>query len=246
MKRIQFFTKIRSGSRKASLQDLMITTRQIRRATHSACIILLMLIFGGCHQAPSTDVKDLLDLPYGSVFVIVRCAQIDKNDTMEICCPFQSLEYCLEEDSITQPLCDRIEDFVLNGEVLFLPEKHALLQNTIIPDLCVDSVYKLGYNHLLQQFFFTTDELKKETSCYLDRLHSACGNSVYFGHKSTPCYYREGDSIMDDYKQKYIISLLYKNNIFCMLDENGNICLLNCNLKREDIIHIPFPVVECR
>lgn len=225
----------------------MITIRQIKKPINSVCIILLALLFGGCRSS-TTDVKELISLrPEDSeLFVSVRCVQIGKNDTMEVCYPFHDLKYCLNEDSITRPLSDKIEDYVLNSEVLLLPENHFLLQKTIVPDSSVDSVYGLGYKQLLREYFFCVNELKKETSCYLDWLHSPCGNSVYFGHWSTPCYFKEGDQIMDDSKQNYIISLLYKNNIYCMLDENGNICLLNCNLQKEDIVHIPFPIVEIR
>jgi hypothetical protein len=223
----------------------MITIRQIKKLINSVRIILIVLLFGGCHSS-TTSIKDLLDLHFGSVYICVRCVQIGQNDTVEVCYSFEGMKYCLSEDSLTRALSDKIEKYVLDGEVLLLPEGHFLLQKAIHPIPTVDSVYCLGYKQLLREYFFCVNELKKETSCYLDWLHSACGNSVYFGHRSTPCYYKDGDNIMEDNMQYYIISLLYKNNIYCMLDENGNVCLLNCNLKKEDITHIPFPTIEIR
>lgn len=221
--------------------------KSIMIAISNICFTLCLSLFGGCSSS-TTGVKELISLHSedSELFVSVRCVQIGKNDTMEICYPYHDLVYCLNKDSITQPLCERIEDFVLDGEVLLLPENHFLLQQTIVHDTSVDSIYALGYKQLLREYFFCRNELDKEKCCCLDWLRSACGNSVYFGHWSTPCYFKEGDQIMDDSKQNYIISLLYKHNIYCMLDENGNVCLLNCNLKKEDIIHIPFPIVEIR
>lgn len=225
----------------------MIIIKQIKKAINSTCIIVCVLLFGGCYSS-TTGVKELISLrPEDSeLFVSVRCVQIGKNDTMEVCYPYHDLVYCLSKDSVTQPLSDRIEDFVLDNEVLLLPENHFLLRQAIVSDPSVDSVYSFGYKQLLREYFFCINEPEKETSCYLDWLHSSCGNSVYFGHRSTPCYYKEGDKIMDDNKQHYIISLLYKQNIYCMLDENGNLCLLNYNLKKEDFKPIPFPTIEIR
>ena len=64
----------------------------------------------------------------------------------------------------------------------------------------------------------------------LDRVHSACGSSVYYGHSSTPAFYRESDEVMDERKLSYIVSLLFKKGIYCSLDDNGNIRLMNTNL----------------
>ena len=222
----------------------MITTKQIKKSS-VWFTTLLVIIFEGCHPSPSSlSAKDL----YSSslLYVCIRCVQMGRNDTMEVCYPYSSLVYILDQDSSTKQLCTDISNHILNGEILVLPENHPLLRKTIIPDSSVDSIYALGYNQLLRKFFFCYDELNKENCCCMDWLHSACGNSVYFGHWSTPCYYKEGDSIMNFEKQYYIISLLYKNNIYCSLDENGNIHLSNNNLKKEDFIHIPFPTVEIR
>lgn len=234
--------------KKVSRRGLMITIKQIMKVINRFCIILItLLIEGSCSS--TTSVEEVDDYTYkkdSELFVSVRCVQIGKNDTMDICYPYHDLVYQLEEDSLTHHLCNTIEDYVLNGRTLVLPENHFLLQKAIVPDMSIDSVYMLGHERLLREYFFCHNELDKERSCCLDWLHSACGNSVYFGHRSTPCYYKEGDEIMDDNKIYYIISLLYKHKIYCMLDDNGNICLLNTNLKEEDFYHIPFPIVEIR
>ncbi len=243
--KIPIFMRTKFDKNKVSQQDLMTTTKQIKRAICNIGIVLLLICLGGCRHS-STGVKDLIDLPFGSVYVNIHCTQSGKNDTMELCYTYDDIVYGLEEDSLTLHLCNKIDDYILKGELLVLPENHFLLQRTIIPDSSVDSIYSLGYNRLFREYFFCYDNLKKERSCCLDWLHSACGNSVYFGHWRTPYYYKDGDDIMDDNKQKYIISLLYKNNIFCMMDENGNIRLLDCNMKKEDFYHIPFPIVEIR
>lgn len=209
-------------------------------------IILLFFLFGGCHRS-SVDVKELISSQSNSyIYMNINCCQICKNDTVEVCYPYNDIVYCLKEDSLTRHLCEKIDDYILKGEIVALPENHFLLRQAITPDPSVDSVYALGYEQLLQEYFFCYNEQNKENSCCLDWLHSACENSVYFGHRSTPCYYKEGDSIMDENKQNYIISLLYKNHIYCTLDENGNICLLKHNLKEKDIVHIPSPIVEIR
>ena len=238
--------KIKLDNKKANRRGLMITIKQIMKVINRFGIILIALLIDGCRSS-TMSVKDLLSLSENSnFFVSVRCVQIGKNDTMDICCLYHDLVYVLEEDSLTQHLCNTIEDYVLNGRAFILPENHYLLQQAIVPDISIDSVYTLGYERLLREYFFCHNELDKEISCCLDWLHSACGNSVYFGHRSTPCYYKEGDEIMDYNKQDYIISLLYKHNIYCTLDDNGNICLWNINLKKEDFYHIPFPIVEIR
>ena len=237
--------KTKFGNKKENLPGLMITIMQTRRSS-AWSLILLVFILGGCRPSSPIGIKDLLDFPYREVYVNVRCTQIGKNDTMDICYPYGDLVYSLGEDSLTKYLGNKIADYVLNGKVLVLPENHFLLQHAVVQDYSIDSIYALGYGRLLQTYFFCHNELDKERSCCIDWLHSACGNSVYFGHRSSPCYYKDGDEIMNNKKQDYIISLLYKHNIYCLLDENGNVCLLNYNLKKEDFNHIPFPIVEIR
>ena len=223
----------------------MITTQRVMN-NNIWGIVLFLLTLEGCHHS-YTHVKDMTDFIYSYVYVNIRCCQIDSKDTIEICYPYEDIKYLLVEDSRTQHLLNKIDDYVSGGEVLPLPEGHSLLEQAVSPESSIDSIYALGgYKRLLRGYFFCHNELNKESSCCLDRLHSACENSVYFGHRTTPCYYKTGDEIMDKNKEHYIIYLLYKNNIYCMLDSNGNICLLNCNLKKEDFIHIPFPIVEIR
>lgn len=247
MKENQLIMKTKSDNKKDIKPVLMISTRQTTW-NRVWCAILWVLVFGGCRTDPPSNmsIKDLIDLPYGEIYVNIRCAKIGSSDTVDVCYPYHDILYSLAEDSLTQHLCKTINNYLLGGEVLMLPENHFLLQQVSIPDPTVDSVFMIGYKQLLHEYFFCHNELDKERSCCLDWLHSACGNSVYFGHRSTPCYYRDGDDIMEQHKQHYIISLLYKNNIWCMQDENGNICLLNCNLKKEYFYHIPFPIVEIR
>ena len=206
----------------------------------------MFFIIEGCRHS-TVSVKDLIssDL-YSEIYVNLRCIQIGKTDTIDICYPYADIMCCLEEDRATQHLCSHIDDYVLGREILMLPESHFLLKQAIVPNSYVDFVYAQGVKQLLKEFFFCYNELDKENCCCLDMIHSACGSSAYFGHWSTPCYAREDDNIMDNSKQQYIISLLYKNNIYCLLDANGNIRLLNYNLKKEDFIHIPYPVIEIR
>lgn len=51
---------------------------------------------------------------------------------------------------------------------------------------------------------------------------------------------------MDERKLSYIVSLLFKKGIYCSLDDNGNIRLMNTNLTLHDIVEIPYPIVEIR
>ena len=223
----------------------MITTKYVKKSNFWI-VLPLVLFLGGCR--PSTkSVQELISSnQFSELYVNIQCTQIGESDTMDICYPYRDLAYSLEKDSSTKHLSSKIDDCILKGKVLILPKGHFLLQQAVVHDTSVDSIYASGYKQLLREYFFCHNEIDKEKCCCLDWLHSACGNSVYFGHWSTPCYYKEGDKIMDDNKQHYIISLLYKHNIYCMLDENGNVCLLNCNLKKEDFKYIPFPAVEIR
>ena len=111
-----------------------------------------------------------------------------------------------------------------------------------------DTVSDPAYRALLHHyFFFYADGVSVENlyAC-LDRVHSACGSSVYYGHSSTPAFYRESDEVMDERKLSYIVSLLFKKGIYCSLDDNGNIRLMNTNLTLHDIVEIPYPIVEIR
>ena len=227
---LKWFVKMDYILKKASLQGHMITTGSIKKSNF--WIILLFVLFSGGCRPSSTSVKELISSNlFSELYVSIQCTQIEGGDTMIICYPYIDLVYSLEEDSSTKDLSCNIADYVFNGKIMTLPQGHFLLQQVVFHNTSVDSIYALGYKRLLQEYFFCHNELDKEKCCCLDWLHSACGNSVYFGHRNTPCYYKEGDKIMDDNKQYYIISLLYKHNIYCILDENGNVCLLNCNLN---------------
>ena len=127
--------------KKVSRRGLMITIKQIMKVINRFCVILItLLIEGSCSSTMS--VKDSISLcsENSELFVSVRCVQIGKNDTMDICYPYHDLVYQLEEDSLTHHLCNTIEDYVLNGRTLVLPENHFLLQKAIVPDMSIDPV----------------------------------------------------------------------------------------------------------
>lgn len=230
-------------------------------------LFLCTLLFVGCRE--QTDALENFVTSHTereNLYVNIRaCIQTNPYDTLDICNIYSDIVCSLELDSSTQHLSHSINDYILTNNVMVLPAHHSLLDDIIYPDNEVDSIYKQGgYSQLIKKYFFGVDEVIKENDdgtieqchVYLDYVRSACGNSVYFGsllypefrskYVFTPYCKKEDDSIMDINKQKYIISLLYKNKIYCKIEENFNIRLLEYNLNIKDIRNIAFPIIEVR
>lgn len=232
-------------------------------------VLLLVLVQSACSVRGSA-LETLMD--DNNLYVMLYISQ--DNDSLDIdsvCLPVGGIVSELANNPSTKSMAtdmNLLKQSIISGQPLALPNGHGLFDDALRSNVEVDSIYAKGYekrNHrflgvendtvsdpayralLHHYFFFYADGVSVENlySC-LDRVHSACGSSVYYGHSSTPAFYRESDEVMDERKLSYIISLLFKKGIYCSLDDNGNIRLLNANLTLHDIVEIPYPIVEIR
>ena len=231
--------------------------------------LLLVLVQSACSVRGSA-LETLMD--DNNLYVMLYISQ--DNDSLDIdsvCLPVSGIVSELANNPSTKSMAtdmNLLKQSIISGQPLALPNGHGLFDDALCSNVEVDSIYAKGYekrNHrslgvendtvsdpayralLHHYFFFYADGVSVENlyAC-LDRVHSACGSSVYYGHSSTPAFYRESDEVMDERKLSYIISLLFKKGIYCSLDDNGNIRLLNANLTLHDIVEIPYPIVEIR
>ncbi len=231
--------------------------------------LLLVLVQSACSVRGSA-LETLMD--DNNLYVMLYISQ--DNDSLDIdsvCLPVSGIVSELANNPSTKSMAtdmNLLKQSIISGQPLALPNGHGLFDDALRSNVEVDSIYAKGYekrNHrflgvendtvsdpayralLHHYFFFYADGVSVENlyAC-LDRVHSACGSSVYYGHSSTPAFYRESDEVMDERKLSYIISLLFKKGIYCSLDDNGNIRLLNANLTLHDIVEIPYPIVEIR
>lgn len=232
--------------------------------------LLLVLVQSACSVRGSA-LEALMD-DDTDLYVMLYISQDNNSlDIDSVCLPVSGIVSELANNPSTKNMAtdmNLLQQSIISGQPLALPNGHGLFDDALCCNVEVDSIYAKGYekrNHrflgvendtvsdpayralLHHYFFFYADGVSVENLYVcLDRVHSACGSSVYYGHSSTPAFYRESDEVMDERKLSYIVSLLFKKGIYCSLDDNGNIRLMNTNLTLHDIVEIPYPIVEIR
>ena len=169
-----------------------------------------------------------------------------KNKTIEICYPYQDIWYQLNSDNRTKCYANSLKQIVIRGDTINLPSDHVLLRDSIKMLYDVINMYDGNYVNLLNRYFFCYCEFSKQQHCCLEQIRNECGSSIYFGHKYTPYYVVDGDIELDNNIINLVIALLYKNEVYCFLDINGNICLEESTVSYKDVQYVPFPNIEIR
>lgn len=220
-------------------------------------LFLLGVLLIACSQE-KTDLQSILNHGYETNFthritdiyvnIFITTAE-NKEDVKTVCLPVTAIISKLAEDSLIKDMAvnaDYLEQAIVNKQPVVLPAGHILFNDVLQNSPEVQDIYDAGgYKALLQNYFFRSySELNDWWDFCLDKVHSACGASVYYRRTPVYLYYRDDDVVMDANKQSAILSLLFQNGIYCYLDENGNTSALGLSQDYVDII--PFPVLECR